>query len=70
MRIPMSEAYHPDLHDFVFVLAKPKLFVLAGQNTIAKQKKKFGFGFAQNQNKAPNRAGQLSPQAALRTFCP
>ena len=34
----------PDLHDFVLVLAKqkakPKLFVLTGQNTIAKQNTK------------------------------
>ena len=28
----------PDLHDFVLVLAKPKVFVLTGQNIIAKPK--------------------------------
>ena len=43
-----------DLHDFVLVLAKQKpkskLFVLTGQNTIAKQKK-FCFGCAQNKKK-------------------
>ena len=51
-----------DLHDFV--LAKPKLFVLIGQNTIAKQKK--NVLFCQNRNKTQNRAGQLgvSKQAA------
>ena len=44
-----QRASGPDLHDFVLVLAKQKrkLFVLTGQNTIAKRKK-FGFGFAQN----------------------
>ena len=49
-----------DLHDFVLVLAKQKLklFVLTGQNIIAKQKK-FCFGFAQKQNKTQNRAGQV-----------
>ena len=49
-----------DLHDFVLVLAKPKakLFVLTGQNIIAKQKESFAFGFAQNQDKTQNRAGQ------------
>ena len=49
---------YTDLHGFVLVLAKPKLFVLTGQNTIAKQKNCFGFGFAKNQNKTQNRASQ------------
>ena len=40
-----------DLHDIVLVLAKPKFFVLTGQNTIAKSQKKFCFGFAKNKPK-------------------
>ena len=37
--------YQPDQHDFVLVLAKQKLFVLTGQNTIAKAKKNVLFSF-------------------------
>ena len=44
---------------FRFGFDKTKTFVLTGQNTIARQKKKFCFGFAQNQNKIQNRAGQV-----------
>ena len=57
-----------DLHDFVLVLEKTRLFVLTGQNTIAKQKK-FYFDFAQNQNKTQNRAGQEAIRGVQEDHC-
>ena len=59
---PQSKAFtmsKADLHDFVLVLGKTKtkLFVLTGQNTIAKPKKKVLFRFCPKPKQ--NRAGQF-----------
>ena len=48
-----------DLHDFVLVLSKQKPKLCFDRSKYhCKTEKRFCFGFAQNQNKTQNRAGQ------------